>query len=454
MAAQSGAVTLRRRRLVGAGAALPAAAGLLGAACGGSDRGDGGTAAVPGGPVAISFMTDWSAGPRLKVIEDAAALWRERHPNVAVEVRHGGYVQEKLLAELAAGTQADVTLYGTGGVAALRPHFVDLMPFIKRDRFDLREWVLVAPELLHEGGQYGMPFQYNMEAWLYNKTLLEREGVAPPTERWTWADAAAAAQKLTRRDRQQWGLEIAEHARIGQFLFRDMLWANGGDFLSQDLKRTTLNTPQAAEAARWIVDRLHRDKAVIDLDERKAVVPSGLSFAFQTGRVGLFHVNVGWVGFLAASIGFDQFEWDLAWTPRAPRTGKAAYRVGAQPHAVTRSDRRSAAQTDAAWAWTAFLSGPDVMALIAEGRGSIPVHRRVLSGERFLRRPPAGMPNVPKMVDQSRFDVPWFAAMADWRGAINARLNEAFEGKTGVDDALRAAAAEGDAVLARAGTGR
>lgn len=445
---EAGEAAARRgtRRVVTA-AAL-AGGGALAAACAAGAGQTGGTAADPTDQVKLSFMTDWSSGPRLKVVEDAFALWKQKHPNVEVDVRHGGYVQEKLLADLSAGSQADITLYSTGGVAALRQHFVDLMPFIKRDKFDMKEWLLVAPELLHQGDQYGMPFQYNMEAWVYNKTLFEREGVAAPTERSTWSDVAEAARKLTRRDQQQWGLEFAEHARIHQFLFRDMLWANGGDFLTKDQKRTTLNAPEAAEAGRWITERLHRDKSVIDLEERKAVLTSGLSFAFQTGRVAMLHINVGWVGFLASSVGSSQFEWDLMWSPRAPRTGKAAYRVGDQPHVVTKNERRTAAQTDAAWALTAFLSGPEVMALVAESRGSIPVHRKALAGERYLRRPPASMPNVSKMIEQSRFDVPWFDGIGDWRAAINTKLGEAWEGKVGIDDALRAAAAEGDAKLA------
>jgi multiple sugar transport system substrate-binding protein len=407
---------------------------------------------VPSENVQISFATDWNSGARLETVKQALAIWQQKHPNVAVDLRtEGGSVETKIVAEFAAGTQADVVLFTSTGIAALRQHFADLMPFIKRDKFNMRDWLAVPPELLHEGAQYGMPFQRNGNCFFVNKTLFQREGVPLPTDKWTWSDMADAAKRLTKPG-QQWGLEVSPgQLNNSRDTFGGLLWSNGGDLISKDGRHTTTTTPEALEAGRWIADRLLRDGSMLkDDDERRANLAPSHSFVFQSGKVGMCGINVGWVGTLESSIGFSQFEWDVMWTPKAPRTGKALTFIGDQPHAMTTPPRRSAAQTDAAWAFTAFMSGPEVMTLLAEGRTSIPVHRSVAQGERFLRKPPAAMSNMPKLVDEMmRFDVPWFPALAGWRAAINKKLVEAWTGKIQIDDALRAAAADGDAVLAQ-----
>jgi len=400
---------------------------------------------VPSESVQITFSTDWSSGARMKTIEDSLGIWKEKHPNIAVDVRYGGTVEAKLIADMAAGTQSDVVLYTAPGISALRDQFVDLMPLIRRDKFDMRSFTPVHPALLYQGGQFGMPFQENMYSWYVNRTLFQKVGMATPTEQWTWNDVADAARKLTKPGEQQWGLEIVPP--MSRVIFTELLLSNGGDVIDKDLKRTTLNTPEASEAGRWLADRLLRDRSVVTADERKTVVTSGLSNAFQTGRVGMLHVNIGWVGNLEGSIGFTQFEWDVMPTPRAPRTNKEVNIVTDQPHALTKNGRRSAAQTDAAWALIAFLSGPDVMGMVAEQRTAYPAHRKVLNGDRYLRKPPSSMPLVPKLIDNGRFE-PTFKGSDDWYATLWKRLDEIWAGTTGVDDGLRAAQAEGDAKLA------
>src|SRR5687768_14999335 len=45
------------------------------------------------------------------------------------------------------------------------------------------------------------------------------------------------------------------------------------------------------------------------MSDKKAVVVSlGQTLAFQAGKVGILNLNMGWVGNLEASIGFNQFE--------------------------------------------------------------------------------------------------------------------------------------------------
>ena len=193
--------------------------------------------------------------------------------------------------------------------------------------------------------------------------------------------------------------------------------SNGGWYLSDDQKRTTLTTPQAIEAVRWIADQNARDKTVITPADRAALGLAGSGFA--SGSVGFTHQNSSILGSAPTTTGYDQMDWDVMWTPKAPRTGKGLAHVGDQPHVLPRRPGRTAAQTDAAWLFMTFMSGPEVQALVAEGRGSLPVYKKILAGERFLRRPPAGAAVVGKLAaDSAVFSVGWFPGYDQWWAVV------------------------------------
>lgn len=439
----------RRQVLAQGGVSAALLASPLMVACGGGQSG--GQARMSQDALKISFSTDWSSGARQKTIEDSMAIWKQKYPNASVEVRYGGTVEEKLVAEMAAGSQADVVFYNATSIAKLRDQFVDLVPLIKRDKFDMKDFTAVHPALLYQGGQYGMPFQENVFSWYVNKTLFQRAGVALPTDQWTWNDVADAARKLTKPEERQWGLELIP--AMSKVIFGELLISNGGDVISKDLKHTTLDAPEAAEAGRWLADRMLKDRSVVSAAEVKDVTTgagSGANRAFHVGRVGMMQVNIGWVGNLAEVIGYDKFEWDVMSTPKSPRTKKGINFSTDQPHAITKNSRRSAAQSDAAWALITFLSGPDVQAMIAEQRTAYPVYRKILNGDRYLRKPPASMSNAIKLIDNSRFEVT-FEGSDDWYAAIWPRVDDAWVGKINIDDALRAATVAGDAKLATLG---
>jgi ABC-type glycerol-3-phosphate transport system substrate-binding protein len=427
-----------------------ASGGLLVGACGLGSQG-GGTARVPGGQVTISFLTDWNAGPRGQVIQDAVKLWQQKYPSITLDLRSpaattaSGPVQVQMAADMAAGTTADVALYSSTAVAAQRSAFVDVTPYLKRDKIDTKDFLTVEPDLLYQGGQYGMPFQYVMSFWMINKTLFQQSGLKPPDDKATWNDMADAARRLTVAGKS-WGLE--DNRGLDDWL-DGWLPSNGGWYLSGDGKHTTLNTPQALEAVKWIADQNVRDKTVMQATDRQAL---GLNASgYQNGRVAMAHSNVATIGSAPTTPGYDQFEWDVMWTPKAPKTGKGLANVGDQPHVLPRRPSQTAPQADAGWLFMTFLSGPDVQALIAEGRGSMPVYKKILNGPRYLRTPPVSMPIVGKEAESPTFSVAWFPGYDQWYAVVRPLLLSAMRGEIAAEDALRQATTQGDAVLQQFG---
>ena len=96
-----GATAVTRRHFVRASSLM--AAGILSAcALGGAD---GGAPRGPKGPVKISYMTDWAGGQRLKTVEDALGLWKQKYPNITVDFHPTNEIHAKIVTDIAAGTQ-------------------------------------------------------------------------------------------------------------------------------------------------------------------------------------------------------------------------------------------------------------------------------------------------------------------------------------------------------------
>lgn len=104
-----------------------------------------------------------------------------------------------------------------------------------------------APGILQAGTFkdkiYGLAPTVNSIALFYNKDVLTKAGIAPPT---TWEELRADAKKLT--SGSQYGLALDANATYeGSWTFLPFMWSNGGT-------ETNITTPQVAEALQFWVD--------------------------------------------------------------------------------------------------------------------------------------------------------------------------------------------------------
>jgi multiple sugar transport system substrate-binding protein len=107
----------------------------------------------------------------------------------------------------------------------------------------------------YKGKLYGLQPAANTIAVFYNKDILAKAGVTPPT---TWAELKATARKLTAGD--QYGFAFNATADFeGAWQFLPPMWTNGGD-------ETNLKSPQVAGALQlWkdLVDSGVTSKSVV-----------------------------------------------------------------------------------------------------------------------------------------------------------------------------------------------
>ncbi|GAA3706616.1 sugar ABC transporter substrate-binding protein [Microlunatus aurantiacus] len=113
----------------------------------------------------------------------------------------------------------------------------------------------VVQAATYDGELYGAQPVTNTIAIFYNKDILAKAGIEPPT---TWAELKDSAKKLTQG--KQYGFAFDGTADYeGAWQFLPAMWTNGGD-------ETNLKTPEVAEALQlWkdLVDSGAASKSVV-----------------------------------------------------------------------------------------------------------------------------------------------------------------------------------------------
>src|SRR5690606_9648771 len=90
--------------------------------------------------------------------------------------------------------------------------------------WDLYQW---------EGVQYGVPPEWQIMSFWYNRDLFNERGLAEPDGTWTWDDVRDAARHLTVRRGDEvvsWG--YGQSHWWGSWLLQ--VWSAGGDFFGPD----------------------------------------------------------------------------------------------------------------------------------------------------------------------------------------------------------------------------
>ena len=107
-----------------------------------------------------------------------------------------------------------------------------------------------------QAGVYGIPESLDSRAFLYNKDLLKQAGfvdasgeAAPPR---TWEELETMAVKLTERDAEGRITRLGFAPDVGNAWLYLYGWMNGGELMSADRRRCTLNDPRIVGALEWM----------------------------------------------------------------------------------------------------------------------------------------------------------------------------------------------------------
>jgi len=232
------------RTLIALGISLAAAALLL-SGCATRER-----------PIELElWITDFNQDTRDLIDGQLVPRFEAAHPGVEVNVQYISWthIDEKLTVSFAGGVAPDIFQVGAEYVGGLayRGMAEPLDDYVARwgqaDDFFPASW----STCVYQGTVYGLPYLSAPRVLLYRKDLLKKAGFDHPPD--TWEELAAAAQRMTVTRGPIF--EVAGmNLPISWQIFVEFLWENGGRILSEDGRRSTLDSTEAAEALQFYVD--------------------------------------------------------------------------------------------------------------------------------------------------------------------------------------------------------
>ena len=331
--------------------------GLLVGCGNGGEAGNSGEAGVDG-DVVITFA-GWGSLAEKKVFQKMIDAFEETHEGITVNFQHypGGksnYIM-KMIANLAGGRMPDAFYIPTENYAewAGNNRLLDLTDYLEKSK-NYKEGVIweEALNMYHynsdtksvgeDGGLYALPKDLSVQLFAYNKTLFEEKGVPLPSSEvpMTWTEYIDLAKKLTS------GSGPTKVYGTCSYILDMAVWANGANFLSEDKKTVTVDTPEFAEALQWVADMSLVHGVAPSVEDKAATTE------YERWTNGTLAMQI--LGPWDQAIMWEDadFEWDVMPIPVNEKTGKSIAWKDSAALCVSASTKKA----DAAYELIEFLA--------------------------------------------------------------------------------------------------
>lgn len=313
-------------------------------------------------------------GEDWKGLDAAIAEFEHRHPNVKVvsmTMGAGGMNPQKLLTAIAGKVPPDIIHQDrfTIGDWASRDAFIPLDKYIERDR-DKPDGVRKEEyysacwkEAVYKGKAYAIPFSTDDRLLFWNKTLFRKAGLDPERPPQTWDELLDYAKKLTTYDKDGTIKQVGYIPMFGNSYLYLYSWQNGGEFMSPDGRRCTMNNPRTVEALEYVTRFYDELSGVEALDSFASGFKTYDLDPFITNLVAMRVDTCLFIGFLARYGPNVDFGAAPAPVPRARLEGKPPFE--GQPKFITWSGGFSfaipagAKHTELAWEFIKFMNSVD-----------------------------------------------------------------------------------------------
>ncbi|MDD3925727.1 MAG: sugar ABC transporter substrate-binding protein [bacterium] len=268
-----------------------------------------------------------------------------------------------------------------------------------------------------QGPVYGFGTDWSPDYTLiYNKDMFDKAGLPYPTKSMSWEEFRQTALRLTtgQGGHRQFGCLISDISLLAA--------QNGGSVFSPDGKRCLLDSPQAVEAFRYLVDLRTKDGVMPSLSDMQN---SNLLQLFQIGRLGMFLSGRFYVPILQEQV--KGFKWGVA--PGLHQKKRVNMVTG--PYGWVMSSKVK--HPEAAWKLMEYLVAGNCEKELAKAGYNIPVIKSIAESEMFISNPKhmAGVNKV--FMDEVKHTVPSpltpYAPTDRWRTIISNELELAYLGK-------------------------
>lgn len=388
-------------------------------------------------PVEIEFWHSLT-GDYGNVLNALIVEYNESQDDVTVvPVYKGNYqdTQKALLAALAAGNGPDVSQLEVSFAATLASKEV-LTPV---GQFAADPEVGLSAEQLDSifpgfkqavslnDVMYTMPFNMSIPVLYYNADMLAAAEVEVPQ---TWTDFQAACEGLTTGD--QFGFTINPG---NVWIWEAMVMQNGGQLFNEDYSEVAFNQPAAVEALAYL----------------GGLVESGCakSQAWEEGRTEFFNGKVAFLedssGSLSGVVANSTFKVGVVHIPWGK---EQVATIGGATLGIFNAAEEEKQQ--AAWAFIKFLTSPEASSRLSADTGYMPTTQMAMDLDP-LKTLVAEDATWAALLESLPYTQP--RPMVEGYAEISNFIKQAIEavglGTQGAQEALDAAAAEGQRVLER-----
>lgn len=348
------------------------------------------TLAVAAGGQAISWKQVW---------DDLIKMFQQAHPNITVSIDQGsttGQYDQKLFAELAAGTLPDVIRTTDNYAEPFKKNKItqDMLPFARKTNFPIDDFNKTFLDLgMVEGTLQMIPVSGDVVILVINKRMVKEAGVDipwtldPSSTKWSQDDFYKVTQKLTVDVNGKRGDENGfdkNNVNVYGFAIDPTWWAiyvpailsEGGQFVSEDVTKSLLNSKEGVAAIDWLT------RGVLEgywtpLSFLNTV--NGTNGAFTGQKAAITYTVRGGLPGIRPNMKDD---WDAAHFYRGP--AKRITGMGTQGYALSAATKHP----DDAWSFLEFMFSEQGTKIITSQYGATPVEKRFYNADWWKSLPP------------------------------------------------------------------
>ncbi len=207
------------------------------------------------GPTKITFSYLWG-GEEAKALEKVIADFNASQKEIKVVGVSSPDMQKQLTSMSSSNGSFDISdNFGNAvGSWASKGILAPLDDYLKTEKVDMGAFAPASlDQMKYEGKTYALPIAVHTQQLMYNKDLLDKAGVQPPT---TMDELAAAIKKLTVTDASGAITQIGLGNPSTSTLFTTLGYAFGGTWDGKDGKTPTPADPKNVEALDWYTKTL------------------------------------------------------------------------------------------------------------------------------------------------------------------------------------------------------
>src|SRR3954447_8894455 len=332
--------TVRFKRISALAAVAALALGT--AACGGSDSSSS-SSGQSSGP-ATGTITIWARDAQKTFMSQLVDAYNKSHKSQAkLSIIPSAQFVQKFGTAAASGSAPDVAsidlvflpYFASQGALEDITEAANSLPY--KDSLSPAHRKLAT----YDGKTYALPFTAEASVLYYNKDLFKKAGIKkPPTNT---AEILADAKKIRALGKDYYGYSFAAAGGgCNIFEFTPHIWASGGDVLSSDGKKATLDTPQVTDALQFYRDMYTAGgmPSGVKTDSGNQQAPT-----FSSGKLGMTPLGAFAVStFKDSKVNFDV-------TPLPGKDGSNSSFAGGDEIAIpSGSKNKPAAQEFVKWA--------------------------------------------------------------------------------------------------------